>query len=464
MKQNVTPEQIDKFWDDYRSAVLKEGVDETSADFYVNAVDRYIDNAEGISLKTHVGSDLEFYLAGLIRKNVDQLEYPRVVDALRLLFQKIVKSGWAAEFPWEQWKEPHLHFPDKMEIAPDDRPWRPVKGKEFFRDSLNGTGTGLKKIFETYFEKLRTELRKKHYSIRTEQTYETWVARFLTFHGMKEPRLLAAGHVREYMDYLAKDKRISASTQNQALCALVFFWRKVLNVELGDFGDFEYARRPVHLPVVLTKKEKDALFEKLDGMYWLMAGLLYGAGLRLMECVRLRVKDIDFEKRQIMVRDGKGEKDRVTILPDKYTKPLEEHVLKVRALFDTDRKAGLEDVYIWPSLMRKYPNLGKEWGWQYVFPAPGYSTDPRSGKVRRHHLNEQTIQKAVKAAAEKAGIAKNVHCHTLRHSFATHLLEAGYDIRTVQELLGHADVSTTMIYTHVLNKPGLAVKSPADIG
>lgn len=461
MRQNVTPEQIDRFWDHYRDTVVREGVDDRYVDGYVKAVDCYIENAEGISLKTHTPNDLEFYLASLIRKNVDELCYPRIVDALRILFLKIVKVPWAAGFPWKEWKEPHINFPDKLEIQADDRPWRPVKGKEFFRDSLDGTGW--KKIYETYFEKLRTELRKKHYSIRTEQTYENWVARFLTFHGMKEPRLLAAGHVREYMDYLAKDKRISASTQNQALCALVFFWRRVLNVELGDFGEFEYARKPKHLPVTLTRKEMEELFKHLEGTYWLMAGLLYGAGMRLMECVRLRVKDIDFERKQIMVRDGKGDKDRVTVLPDKYAQPLKEHLEKVKRLFESDRKAGLEDVYIWPSLVRKYPNLGKEWGWQYVFPAPSYSTDPRSGKVRRHHVNETGIQKAVKAASDGAGITKDVHCHTLRHSFATHLLEAGYDIRTVQELLGHSDVSTTMIYTHVLNRPGLAVRSPSDL-
>lgn len=461
MKQYITQEQIGKFWHDYRCAVLGEGVDEKSADWYVSAVDCYIKNAEGLSLKTHTVRDMEYYLASTIKKeNHDEWQYAQVVDALRVLFQKIVKSDWAAGFPWEQWKEPHLNFPAKLEIESGDKPWRPVKGKEFFRDSLDGKGW--QKLYEKYFEKLRTEIRKRHYSIRTEQSYENWIARFLVFHGMKEPPMLSAGHVKEYLDYLANDKRISASTQNQALCALVFFWRRVLNVELGEFGDFEYAKRPQRLPVVLTRKEVESIFEHLTGTVKLMAGLLYGAGLRLMECVRLRVKDVDFEKKQIMVRDGKGEKDRVTILPDKYAEILREHLLKVRDLFEADKHAGVGDVYVWPSLERKYPNLGKEWGWQYVFPAVNYSTDPRSGKIRRHHINENGLQKHVKKAAKAAGLVKQVSCHTLRHSFATHLLESGYDIRTVQELLGHADVSTTMIYTHVLNRPGLAVKSPAD--
>ncbi|MFC1461765.1 integron integrase, partial [Verrucomicrobiota bacterium] len=309
-----------------------------------------------------------------------------------------------------------------------------------------------------------TEIRKKHYSIRTERTYGEWVARFIVFNDYKDPLLLCARNVNEYLGYLADIRRVAASTQNQALCALVFFWKHVLGVELGGLGEFKYAKRPARMPVVMTREEVDRLMEKMpEGTSRLMAGLLYGSGLRLMECVRLRVKDVDFDQRQIMVRDGKGEKDRVTVLPDKYTQPLKDHLAKVKELFEVDQRAGVGEVYIWPSLERKYPNTGKEWGWQYVFPASNYSTDPRTGKTRRHHINESGLQKAVKAAARKAGLVKQASCHTLRHSFATHLLETGYDIRTVQELLGHADVSTTMIYTHVLNRPGLAVKSPADL-
>ncbi|MDD4873139.1 MAG: integron integrase [Kiritimatiellae bacterium] len=317
-------------------------------------------------------------------------------------------------------------------------------------------------MFDRHFDKLRNEIRKKHYSIRTERTYEEWVARFIVFNDYKDPVLLCARNVAEYMDYLATVRRVAASTQNQALCSLVFFWKHVLGIELGELGSFEYAKMPKRMPVVLTKQEVDKVLGRLEGSFGLMAGLLYGAGLRLMECVRLRVKDIDFDKRQIMVRDGKGEKDRITVLPDKYAGPLKEHLLRVKELFESDTKAGVGHVYIWPSLERKYPNLGKEWGWQYVFPATNYSTDPRSGRVRRHHVNEQSLQKRVKEAAKLEGIVKDVGCHALRHTFATQLLESGYDIRTVQELLGHANVSTTMIYTHVLNRPGLAVKSPVD--
>jgi len=222
------------------------------------------------------------------------------------------------------------------------------------------------------------------------------------------------------------------------------------------------AQRPQRLPVVLAKAEVQALLAQMDGMPKLMAGLLYGSGLRLMECVRLRVKDVDFSLRQILVRDGKGQKDRVTVLPDVYAATLREHLVDVRKTYEEDQAKGVPGVYFWPSLERKYPNAPKEWIWQYVFPAPRLSVDPRSGTVRRHHIDENTLHKAVKAASQAAGLTKPVSSHTLRHSFATHLIESGADIRTVQELLGHADVSTTMIYTHVMNRPGLAVRSPAD--
>jgi integron integrase len=227
--------------------------------------------------------------------------------------------------------------------------------------------------------------------------------------------------------------------------------------------EFARAKRPRRMPEVMTRDEVETLLSKMSGITGLMAGLMYGSGLRLMECVRLRVKDIDFAQHQIMVRDGKGQKDRVTMLPERFAAPLQEHLARVKAIHEQDLAQGTAGVYIWSALERKYPNAGKEWIWQYVFPAKTLSVDPRSGKVRRHHINETVVQKAVKEAAAEAAINKKVSCHTLRHSFATHLLEARYDIRTVQELLGHANVVTTMIYTHVLNRPGLSVKSPADI-
>ena len=290
-----------------------------------------------------------------------------------------------------------------------------------------------------------------------------WLMRFITFRGYKDPKKLSAEDAKAYLTYPADVRRVSASTQRQALNALVFYYKHVLENLLGEIGAFKQAKRSRRLPVVLTKNEVDRLFEHLHGSHWLMAGLLYGSGLRLMECIRLRVKDIDFERGEIVVRDGKGGKDRITMLAEKYSQLLSQHLAKVKKLYKKDKESGTAGVYIWPSLARKYPSAGKEWGWQYVFPSTRLSSDSRSGAVRRHHVHESGLQRAVKEAGFKAQIAKQVNCHTLRHSFATYLLEAGYDIRTVQELLGHADVSTTMIYTHVLNRPGLSVKSPADL-
>jgi integron integrase len=255
---------------------------------------------------------------------------------------------------------------------------------------------------------------------------------------------------------------VSASTQRQALHALVFFYKQVLERPFGELGEFTQGKRPRRLPVVLTKSEVGRVFDHLSGTHRLMAGILFGFGLRLMECLRLRVKDIDFERGEIIVHDGKGQKDRVSMLAEKFHQPLAQHLATVKELHEKDKRAGATGVYIWPSLARKYPSASREWGWQYVFPSATLSTDPRSGEIRRHHTHESGLQRAVKKAALQAGISKQVNCHALRYSFATHLLEAGYDIRTVQELLGHADVSTTMIYTHVLNRPGLAVRSPAD--
>jgi integron integrase len=258
------------------------------------------------------------------------------------------------------------------------------------------------------------------------------------------------------------ERKVAASTQNQALNALVFLYEHVMGEPLGTVGEFTRAKRPKRLPVVLTREEVNRLLGALTGTYRLMAGLLYGSGLRLMECVRLRVKDVDFAHNQIVVRDGKGQKDRVTMLPQRFQQPLREHLTRVKEQHDKDLAQGFGAAYLWPALERKYPNAAQEWIWQYVFPSGRLSVDPRSGKVRRHHLHENALQRAVKETAVKVGLTKQMSCHVLRHSFATHLLEGGYDIRTVQELLGHADVSTTMICTHVLNTPGLAVKSPAD--
>jgi len=321
------------------------------------------------------------------------------------------------------------------------------------------------------FDQLSEVARFKHYSIRTEEAYRQWVRRFLQFNrrggsvaagGWRHPRELGAVEVQAFLNDLALNQRVAVSTQNQALNGLVFLYREVLHMDLGDIGKIERPRRPARLPVVLTRAEAHRLLAGMTGTHQLMASLLYGTGMRLMECVRLRVKDVDFAANHILVRDGKGWKDRVTMLPDRLKAKLQTHLKRVKLLHEKDLAAGQGRVYLPFALSKKYPNAEREWGWQYVFPAAGLSRDPRSSVMRRHHVNEQGLQRAVKEAVRLAGITKPASCHSLRHSFATHLIEKKYDLRTVQELLGHKDVSTTQIYTHVMADPGIGVQSPLD--
>lgn len=311
-------------------------------------------------------------------------------------------------------------------------------------------------------EAVRNKIRVKHYSIRTEKSYTQWIKSYIHFHSMQHPRELGAEHIETYLTYLAVDRHVSASTQNQALSALLFLYKQVLEVELPYLDGVTRAKNSTRVPVVFTTDEASSVIRNLQPPYSLMAKLLYGSGLRLMECVRLRVKDIDFEYKTITVRDGKGRKDRVTLLPDLAVESLELQLVKAREFHQCDLQAGHGAVYLPFALERKYPSANREWAWQYVFPAQNRSIDPRSGVERRHHIGEQLLQRAIKRSIIKAGIAKQASSHTFRHSFATHLLQSGYDIRTVQELMGHKDIRTTQIYTHVLERGGNAVKSPLD--
>jgi integron integrase len=311
-------------------------------------------------------------------------------------------------------------------------------------------------------DQVREAIRARHYSRRTEKAYVHWIKRYIFFHGKRHPAELGASEVTTFLTSLAVRDKVAASTQNQALSALLFLYREVLGVELPWLDDVVRAKRPQHLPVVLTRDEVRAVLQRLDGVPRLMALLLYGGGLRLLECCRLRVKDVDFATNQIVVRDGKGGKDRVTMLPAAVKAALIAHLERAGEQHQADLRHGAGWVELPNALTRKYPNAGRDWGWQWVFPATRMYVDRLTAQRRRHHLHESVLQRAVKNAVRGAGIAKQATCHTFRHSFATHLLEESHDIRTVQELLGHSDISTTMIYTHVLNRGPAGVRSPAD--
>ncbi len=309
---------------------------------------------------------------------------------------------------------------------------------------------------------LRTALRARHYSRRTEQAYCLWVRRYIRFHGLRHPREMGEAEINAFLTHLATEREVSASTQNQALSALLFLYRYVLERSVGDLGGVVRARRPRRLPVVLTRDEVAAVLDYLDGDLRLMASLMYGAGLRLNECLGLRVQDLDFARGEIVVRGGKGDKDRVTVLPQALRPQLRVHLATVKRIHKADLAAGWGAVELPDALARKYPHASTDWRWQWVFPQRRRWRDPRSGHEGRHHLHETVVQRAMKEAVGASGTTKRAGCHTLRHSFATHLLETGYDIRTIQELLGHKDVRTTMVYTHVLNRGGLGVRSPLD--
>ncbi len=311
-------------------------------------------------------------------------------------------------------------------------------------------------------DQVKNKLRLKHYSIRTEEAYLNWIKRFIYFNNKKHPNEMGETEINKFLTHLAVEGKVASSTQNQALCALIFLYREVIKKEIGSLEETVWAKKSKKLPTVFTRTEIKEVLESLKGVEWIAGNLLYGAGLRLLECLRLRTKDINFSYNQLIIRDGKGEKDRVTMLPVAVKPALKAHLEDVKKLHINDLKRGYGSVYLPYALDKKYPNASREWGWQYVFPSAEISEDPRSGSLRRHHLSESKIQKAVKAAIRKSGITKIAGCHTLRHSFATHLLEAGTDIRTIQDLLGHSSLNTTMIYTHVINKGAFGVKSPVD--
>jgi len=340
-------------------------------------------------------------------------------------------------------------------VFPSARPVMPAQ-------ALDRTAPAATAAVRDVLRRVHEAVRTRHYSRRTEKAYLGWIRRFISWSGGHDPGQLGAAEVKEFLSMLAIRGRVSASTQNQAFSALLFLYRDVLGSKLQGMEDTQRAKRPERLPQVLAAGEVRAILRQLKGRMLTMASLMYGSGLRLLECARLRVKDIDFERGEITVRDGKGRKDRVTVLPARVASRLRAHIDKVRRVHDADLLMGAGSVAMPDALARKYPGAPREWAWQWIFPAARLYVDPSTGDRRRHHVHESVLQRAFRDAVRASGITKPATCHTLRHSFATHLLESGYDIRTIQELLGHSDVSTTMIYTHVLNRGGRGVRSPID--
>ena len=456
-----THDRENAFWSQYISLLHKVDIIAPKDRWHVKWVERYIRENEGVKLKEHGPRHVEVFLEKLGRESeVKTWQFQQAVRALEILFVGMVKSPWVFEFGWTQWID------GAHELGSD----HPTLAREHGLVDEAGDGVRLNDVAgakdgpfpDAYVNRLIKEIRALHYSIRTERTYLHWTVRLAAFLGGKDPALWTGADVREFLEHLAVEKNVSASTQNLALNAAVFFFGHVLGRSVGDLGEITRAKRPRRLPVVLSRQEVKTLLSKMEGTPRLMASLLYGTGARLMEGVRLRVQDLDFDHGTIIIREAKGDKDRVVPLPATLREDLRNHLLRVKALHKEDLALGHGSVFLPDALARKWPDAPREWRWQYVFPSARLSVDPRLGVARRHHIHENALQRAIKTAADAAGITKRVNCHGLRHSFATHLLESGQDIRTVQEVLGHADVSTTMIDTHVLNRPGLHVKSPMD--
>jgi len=478
----MVDQSVSRFWDNYILKTKAYRIKESSARWYVRNAERYIKDHHDLRLASHTAENLSDYLKDKGRNGyLEPWQFNQLIVSLKILFVEMVKSSWANEFPWDDWikkvlKDEYsvkkLNHDDSISdshptLVRDYQSIDPSDDKEQYFDEEDKESGLYKRVFKLYPEHLIafiTQIRVRHYSIRTERAYLGWFLRFISFYSFQDPAELTPDHISRYLEHLVVRNKVSGSTQSQALNSLMFFYKQVLQREMNERLNFTHSKKPRRLPTVLTVEEIQQLFSKIQHpTQQLMANLLYGCGMRLMECVRLRVLDIDFGYQQILVRNTKGKRDRVVPIPNRLTSSLKSQIDKIKKLHSDDLKEGFGEVYIPDALSRKYPNAKKEFRWQYVFPSTKISTDPRSGESRRHHIHENGLQKYIKKAGEESGITKKVNCHALRHSFATHLLENGYDIRTVQELLGHADVSTTMIYTHVLNKPGVTVTSPLDM-
>ncbi len=454
----VDPAAVERFWSNYLSILKKSRVPKGAAKWYRRHVETYIRSYEGLRLVQHAARDVDNYLNAKGRMpGLEEWRFRQLVDALRILFAKQLRLEWALSYDWAGW---HI-FARELE---QDHPTlaRDASGSVLVRPTGNALLNRFRSQYADLYQAFVKTLRMRNMAIRTEQTYESWIARYLAFNQWKDFSAIGVDRISVFLEDLVIDRKVAANTQKIALNALVFLYREVSGQSVDDAIPFVRAPPRRRIPVVLSEKELRKLFRAMSGRSRFMAALMYGTGMRVMECVRLRVQDVDFDYQQITVRSGKGDKDRVVPLPDTLVPGMRVHLQQVREIHRGDLDGGFGEVYLPAALARKLGGAAKSWGWQYVFPATRLSVDPRTGVQRRHHVHQTGLQKAIREAAGKAGIDKRVTSHVMRHSFATHLISSGRDIRTVQELLGHADVSTTQIYTHVLQKGGLAVRSPLD--
>ncbi len=455
--QSQMTERERVFWCDYANFVLSRNVSGHAAEWSVRYAQQFAYGLDGVKLKDVDKAYLVRYFDELGRcDNIVVWRYRQAVSAVEMLFEMLAVNPVLKAFNWDECREAAQELGREHPTMA-----RAVSSVETVaRRAEKGAALNDPEVLRA-LGRLRDMTRVRNLAIRTEQTYSEWAERFARF--CRGPFPEDPQRVVAFLEHLALVEQVAPATQAQALNALVFLYRHVLKIELGELGDYQRPHTKRKLPVVLSPREVDQLLAALPDMAGLMARLMYGTGMRLMECVRLRVKDIDWDNGYISVIGGKGDKSRRVPLPEAYSQELSAHLEARKLQFEQDKAAGFGEVFVPESLLRKSPGLSMSWGWQYVFPAARISTDPRSGRHMRHHVSENVPQKAVAKVSRDIGFTKQVGCHVLRHSFATHLLSAGYDIRTVQELLGHADVATTMIYTHVLNRPGVGALSPADL-
>lgn len=443
-------------WDEFIAACRRAGVPDNALRWYVVRIERYLRAHPDVPPHDHSAKMVVDYVEQAGREpGVPAWIFRQLVHALQLYFVATLRVAWSSQVDWGYLLDASIELgKDHPTLARHLDPIRaPAPSTRHSRPSV-----------QEALQKMVAEIRRRNYSIRTEQSYLAWAKRYLAYHVAVQPCELEPEHAAQYLNHLALNREVSASTQSQALSAIVFLHEQILQRPLGTIPGLTAAKRPQRLPTILTRAEVRTVLTRIEEpQFALMAALLYGTGMRLMECIRLRVKDVDFGYERIIVRDGKGQKDRVVPLPRKYAAQLKAQIKSALDLHRRDLAQGFGEVFLPEALARKYPNASREPQWQYIFPASRMSVDPRSKKVRRHHQHESSLQRAIKRGAALSGIRKRISSHTMRHCFATHLLESGYDIRTVQELLGHSEVSTTMIYTHVLNRGGRGVVSPADV-